>query len=115
MTAVSGNTLSYNGDVMALGLGAQLILLPRVQITRYDVKVSFGMANFSGVGITIQGVCFVNSVVGVFLDLSMVASSRCTNVFLMALVIPMASSWMLAKNIPVVNNTIEKSTICAIM
>lgn len=64
ITAVSGNTLTYNGDVMALGPQSELILLPRVQIMNTNAPASFGLVNFSNMGITVQGVQIRNPTQG---------------------------------------------------
>lgn len=61
ISAVAGNVLTYNGDVTALGPTAELILLPRVRITTSSASAAFGSANFSNMGITIQGVEFQNT------------------------------------------------------
>ena len=68
ISAVSGNTLTYNGDVTALGPTAELILLPRVRITTNQAVESLGSANFSNMGITIQGVEFQNTAAGDVLE-----------------------------------------------
>lgn len=68
ISAVAGNILTYNGNVTALGTGAELILLPRIRFTSNLVPVSFGLAVFNGVGVTIQGVWFQNNVAGDTLD-----------------------------------------------
>lgn len=64
ITAVSGNILSYNGDVTALGPRSELILLPRVQITSTNAPASFGLVNFSNMGATVQGVWLKNQAQG---------------------------------------------------
>ena len=68
ISAVAGNILTYNGDVTALGPTAELILLPRVQIVSTLAPVSFGVVNFSNLGITVQGVWFRNPAQGDVLE-----------------------------------------------